>query len=79
MKSVNEIITYLDNELEDANKNYNYWESRNPSEAMKYRIFCMNEAGQIVAGLLTNSLETAAAYMQRKQANGLITIKTIVK
>lgn len=38
MKSVNEIITYLDNELEDANKNYNYWESRNPSEAMKYRI-----------------------------------------
>ena len=46
---------------------------------MKIHIFCMNEAGQIVAGLLTNSLETAAAYVQRKQANGFITIKTIAK
>lgn len=44
---------------------------------MKYRIFCMNEAGQIVAGLLTNSLETAAAYMQRKTAAGLVAIKKV--
>ena len=46
---------------------------------MKYRIFCMNEDGRIVCGLLTSNQETAAAYMQRKQANGYITIKNVVK
>ena len=46
---------------------------------MKIHIFCMNEAGQIVAGLLTTNEATAAAYVQRKQANGFITIKTTAK
>lgn len=44
---------------------------------MKYTIFCMNEAGNIVCGLLTNDANTAAAYAARKQANGLLTIKTV--
>ena len=45
----------------------------------KIHIFCMNELGQIVAGMLTSNEQEAAAYMQRKQANGLITIKTTAK
>ena len=44
---------------------------------MKYTIFCMNEAGLIVCGLLTNDANTAAAYAARKQANGLLTIKKV--
>ena len=44
---------------------------------MKYRIFCMNEDGRIVCGLLTSNQETAAAYMQRKTAAGLVAIKKV--
>lgn len=45
---------------------------------MKIHIFCMNEAGQIVAGLLTTNEATAAAYMQRKTAAGLVAIKKVI-
>ena len=44
---------------------------------MKIHIFCMNEAGNIVAGLLTSNPQTAAAYIQRKTAAGLVTIKKV--
>ena len=37
----------------------------------------MNELGQIVAGLLTSNPQTAAAYIQRKNAAGLVTIKKV--
>jgi hypothetical protein len=37
----------------------------------------MNEAGRIVGGLLTSNERTAAEYINRKQANGLLTIKTV--
>lgn len=43
----------------------------------KIHIFCMNELGQIVAGLLTSNPQTAAAYIQRKNAAGLVTIKKV--
>ena len=44
---------------------------------MKIRIFCMDAAGQIVCGLLTSNNETAAAYIQRKTAAGLVAIKKV--
>ncbi len=44
---------------------------------MKIHVFVMNEAGRIVGGLLTSSERTAAEYINRKQANGLLTIKTV--
>ena len=44
---------------------------------MKYRIFCMDAAGRIVCGLLTSNETAAAAFMQRKQERGLITIKKV--
>ena len=44
---------------------------------MKITIYCMNEAGHIVGGIVTTNTATAAAYMQRKQAAGLITIKRV--
>ena len=43
---------------------------------MKITIYCMNEAGHIVGGIVTSDT-AAAAYMQRKQAAGLITIKRV--
>lgn len=46
---------------------------------MKIQIYCMNEAGHITGGLITNNPDTAAAYMQRKQQKGLITIKTTIQ
>ena len=46
---------------------------------MKIQIYCMNEAGQITGGLITSNPDTAAAYMQRKQQKGLITIKTNIQ
>lgn len=44
---------------------------------MKITIYCMNEAGHIVGGIVTSDTAAAAAYMQRKQAAGLITIKRV--
>ena len=44
---------------------------------MKYTIYCMNEAGKIVCGLVTNNECTAAAYAARKSAKGLLTVKTL--
>ena len=46
---------------------------------MKIQVFCMNEAGHITGGIITNNPDTAAAYMQRKQQKGLITIKTTIQ
>lgn len=43
----------------------------------KIHIFCMNELGQIVAGMLTSNEQEAAAYMQRKTAAGLVAIKKV--
>ena len=37
----------------------------------------MNEAGNIVAGMLTSNPQTAADYIQRKTAAGLVTIKKV--
>ena len=45
----------------------------------KIRIFCMDALGRVVCGMMTTNEATATAYIERKQANGLLTIKTIVK
>ena len=45
---------------------------------MKINIFCMDADGRIVCGLLTNNNETAAAYIQRKTAAGLVAIKKVI-
>ena len=44
---------------------------------MKINIYCMDSAGRIVCGLLTSNETAAAAFMQRKQEKGLITIKKV--
>lgn len=43
----------------------------------KINVYCMNEAGKIVCGLVTNNESTAAAYAARKSAKGLLTVKTV--
>ena len=43
------------------------------------RIFVMDALGHIAGGMMTTNEATATAYIERKQANGLLTIKTIVK
>ncbi len=45
----------------------------------KIRIFCMDALGHIVGGMMTTNEATATAYIERKQANGFITIKTIAQ
>ena len=50
-----------------------------PKQAEKIHVFCMNENGHIVGGLATTNERTAAAYMQRKNNAGLVTIKTVTK
>ena len=45
---------------------------------MKINIYCMDAAGRIVCGLLTGNETTAAAYIQRKTAAGLVTIKKVM-
>ena len=44
---------------------------------MKYTIYCMNEAGRVVCGMVTSNKAAAAEYMQRKTEKGFITIKTV--
>ena len=48
-------------------------------KAMKIKVYCMDAFGRIVCGIVTSSEATAADYINRKQANGLITIKTTAK
>ena len=43
----------------------------------KFNVYCMNEAGIIICGLITTNDSTAAAYTARKSAKGLLTIKTV--
>ena len=50
-----------------------------PKQTEKIHVFCMNETGHIVGGLLTTNERTAAEYMQRKNNAGLVTIKTVAK
>ena len=50
-----------------------------PKQSEKIHVFCMNETGHIVGGLLTTNERTAAEYMQRKNNAGLLTIKTVAK
>ena len=45
---------------------------------MKINVYCMDAAGRIVCGLLTNNETAAAAFMLRKQEKGLITIKKVI-
>lgn len=45
----------------------------------KIRIFCMDALGRVVCGMMTTNEQTATDYINRKQANGFITIKTIAQ
>lgn len=41
---------------------------------MKIHIFCMNNEGRIVCGMMTHNEKTAGDYVRMKNAIGLITI-----
>lgn len=41
---------------------------------MEIHIFCMNNEGRIVCGMMTHNEKTASDYVSRKNAIGLITI-----
>lgn len=41
---------------------------------MKINIFCMNNEGRIVCGMVTHSEKIASEYVRMKNAIGLITI-----
>ena len=43
----------------------------------KINVYCMNEAGTIICGLITTNESTAATYAARKSEKGLLTIKTV--